>query len=289
MPIAVITFSFDPLVQLPGDLVVRWQTIGLAAIVLAALLVAARLATRNDLRADDLLSLAVGAVPGAVVLGRLGYLIAHPDAFASGPLAVLDPGVPGLDLGLGVVGGILTAAYVASLLGAPIRTWAHTLALPLLVALGAGKLALILGGYGQGLPFEGSWATAFLGPGPWGSLAPALPSHPAQAYEGLGTLAVAVVLTLVVMAGGFGRGDGRLLLVGLVGWSIVRAATSTTWRDPLAAGPLPMAGWIAVAVAIGALALLAASSVTAWRGPRRTTAGPDDAPAWPNPETRPKF
>lgn len=289
MPIAVITFSFDPLVGLPGDLVVRWQTIGLAAIVLAALLVAARLAGRDDLRADDLLSIAVGAVPGAVVVGRLGYVIAHPDAFASGPLAVLDPGVPGLDLGLGVVGGILTAAYVASLLGAPIRTWAHTLALPLLVTIGAGKLALILGGSGQGLPFEGPWATAFLGPGPWGSLAPALPSHPAQAYEGLGTLIVAVVLTVVVLSGGFGRRDGRLLLAGLVGWSAVRAAASTMWRDPLAAGALPTAGWIALAIGVGALVLLAVASVTAWRGPRRAAGAADDAPAWPDPETRPKF
>ena len=115
MPIAVITFSFDPLVTLPGDLVVRWQTIALAAIVLAVLVVSGILARAADLRADDLLSIAVGAVPGAVILGRVGYVIAHPEAFSAGLVSLVDPAVPGLDLGLGVVGGILTGAYVASL------------------------------------------------------------------------------------------------------------------------------------------------------------------------------
>ena len=289
MPIAVITFSFDPLVDLPGDLVVRWQTIALASIVLAGLLVGAALARRTDLRADDLLSIAVGAVPGAVLAGRLGYVIAHPDAFAAGPQALIDPGIPGLDLGLGVVGGILTGAYVASLLGAPIRGWAHTLALPLLVTLGAGKLALILGGSGQGLPFDGAWATAFLGPGPWGSLAPSLPSHPAQAYEGVGTLLWALALTLVVMAGAFGRRDGRLLLLAVLGWAVVRAAASTTWRDPIAAGALPVAGWLAIAVGLGALVLLVIATVAGVRARRRPASDDHDGPAWPDPETRPKF
>jgi len=289
VPIAVITFSFDPLVGLPGDLVVRWQTIALAVIVLASLVLGAVLARREDLRADDLLSIAVGAVPGAVLAGRIGYLLAHPEAFAAGPFAFVDPGVPGLDLGLGVVGGILTAAYVASLLGAPIGRWAHVLALPLLVAIGAGKLALVLGGSGQGLPFDGTWATAFLGPGPWGSLAPALPSHPAQAYEGIGTLVVAVVLTLSVLLGGFARRDGRLLLIALAGWAFVRAAASTTWRDPVAAGPLPIAGWVAVAIGVGALVLIVVVTVTARRAGSHAGASGEDGPAWPDPETRPKF
>lgn len=288
MPIAVITFTFDPLVTLPGDLVVRWQTIGLAAVLLATLIVAAVAVRRAGLRADDLLSIAVGAVPGAVIAGRLGYALAHPSAVA-GPATLLDPGIPGLDLGLGVVGGVLTAAYVASLLGSPIGRWAHLLALPLLVALGAGKLTLILGGSGQGLPFDGSWATAFLGPGPWGSLAPALPSHPAQAYEGLGTLLVALVLTAVALAGGFRRPDGRLLLVGLTGWSLVRAAASTTWRDPVAVGNLPTAGWLAVGIAVGSVLLLVATTVVTRRAGDGPVPEATDGIDWPDPETRPPF
>jgi prolipoprotein diacylglyceryltransferase len=288
VPIAVITFAFDPLLTLPGDLVVRWQTVGLAMVLLASLVVAARIGQRAGLRADDLLSIAIGAVPGAVIAGRLGYALAHPAAFA-GPTSLLDPAIPGLDLGLGVVGGTLTAAYVVSLLGSPLGAWAHTLALPLLVAIGSGKLTLILGGSGQGSPFDGAWATAFVGPGPWGSLAPGLPSHPAQAYEGIGTLAVALALTIVVLLGGFRRSDGRLLLVALASWALVRAAASTTWRDPLAQGALPMAGWLAVGIATGAVVLLLVATGLQRRGPGRPAVSPKDGPDWPDPQTRPPF
>ena len=53
---------------------------------------------------------------------------------------------------------------------------------------------MVLGGTGQGQPWLGDWATAYLGEGPWGSLAPALPSHPSQAYEGIATLVILVAL-----------------------------------------------------------------------------------------------
>ena len=289
MPIAVITFEFDPLVTLPGDLVVRWQTIGLAAVLGLVLVLAAMLAARSSLRTDDLLSIAVGAVPGAIVAGRLGYLAVHPEAFPAGPGGILDPGIPGLDLGLGVVGGIVTAAYVASLLGAPVGRWAHVLSLPLLLAIGAGKLTMILGGAGQGLPFDGAWATAFLGPGPWGSLAPALPSHPSQAYEGIGTLAAAAALAIVVSVGGFGRVDGRLLLIGVAAWGFIRAASSTTWRDPVAAAGLPAGGWLAIGISTGALILAAVVTARIMRGSRGPAPAASEEPDWPDPEARPRF
>ena len=91
--------------------------------------------------------------------------------------------------------------------------------MPLLFALGAGKLTMVLGGAGQGQPSSLAWATAYLGPGPWSSLAPALPSHPSQAYEGFGTLAVLLVFALVLAGAGLGSrlADGRGLAIGLAG------------------------------------------------------------------------
>ena len=42
VPIAVIAFDFDPLLRLSDDLVVRWQTLALAAVIAACLVVAGR-------------------------------------------------------------------------------------------------------------------------------------------------------------------------------------------------------------------------------------------------------
>ncbi len=261
VPIAVIAFDFDPLIRILDDVVVRWQTLALAAVIASCLLVTGVMARRAHLRGDDLLFIAIGAVPGAVILGRLGYGLAHLDAFGSDPLRLLDPSVAGLDLGAAVVGGVLAGAYVASLLEAPVGRWAHVVALSLLVAIGAGKLTMVLGGSGQGLPSDAAWATAFLGPGPWGSLAPAMPSHPSQAYEGLGTLVFALILAVIaglgaVGLGATGRRDGRLLLVGIAAWSFIRAAVSVTWRDPVVFGPLGAAGSLALAIGVGAVVVL---------------------------------
>jgi hypothetical protein len=80
---------------------------------------------------------------------------------------------------------------------------------------------------------------------------------------------------------------GARLLVGLAGWAIVRAIVSTTWRDPVVTGPLPMGGIVAAVIAVGAIA--GAVAVSVWL-PRRARAREDAAkPLWPDPETRPPF
>ncbi|HUP54700.1 MAG TPA: prolipoprotein diacylglyceryl transferase family protein [Methylomirabilota bacterium] len=293
MPIAAIAFDFDPLLRLGDGLVVRWQTVALALVIAACLAAAGVLARRASLRGDDLLYLAVGAVPGAVIGGRLGQLIVAPEAFAGGPSTLVDPTIGGLELGLGVVGGVVTAAYVGRLLGAPVGRWASTLAVPLLVAIGGGKLAMAVGGSGQGAPLDAAWSTAYLGLGPWGSLAPALPSHPSQLYEGLATL----ILSLVLLIGGIGFGSGvrqrrgGALLIALGGWAAIRATVSATWRDPVAMGPLPVAGVIAIGIVVGAALALVGARLWSGRQTRAQSATVDgeDGPSWPDPETRTQF
>ena len=88
------------------------------------------------------------------------------------------------------------------------------------------------------------------GPGPWGSLLPALPSVPSQAIEGAATLAILAVLTVVLIAGAFGRRDGSLFFTAIGLWAVARALVSTTWRDPVVTGNLNAAGLIAVAIAV---------------------------------------
>jgi prolipoprotein diacylglyceryltransferase len=186
-----------------------------------------------------------------VVGGRIGFAITHWSFYGTDPGILLDPSVGGLELGLGVVGGAITGAYVASLLGAPLGRWFHVAAAPALFAIGAGKLTMVLTGSGQGLPTDTDWATAYAGPGPWGSLGPAIPSHPSQAYEGIATLAILAVLAVILMAGAFRRRDGRLFFLGIGLWAVARAVVTTTWRDPVVAAGLPAAGVIAVGIAVG--------------------------------------
>src|SRR6266545_1195580 len=111
VPLAIIALNFDPILRL-GDSGVRLETLGLTAADQFRTPAWARIEDAH-LRRDDLLFIVLGIVPGAVVGGRLGYLLLHGDYYAANQEAILDAGQGSLELGLAVVAGTLTGAYVA--------------------------------------------------------------------------------------------------------------------------------------------------------------------------------
>ena len=302
---AVITFTFPATFSLAG-LTVRWETLVGAVAVLLAMLVAARVARRtpvdlstpadwptpdpddgpNHLRADDLLYLAVAALPGALIGGRVGYALIHLPYYQAAPDTLLDLTRGGLELSMGVVGGTVTASVVILLLGAPLGRWLHAVALPLLLLLGLIKVAMLVGGSGQGVPTDVSVATRYLGEGPWGSLAPEIPSWPSQAMEALATLLAGGVAWLLMGAGVFSRRNGAAFFLAVGLWAVGRGLVASTWRDPAVLGPFSAAQVLAIAIAVGCAVLLVALLVAAARrkpeDDRSKPPEPDETvPAWP--------
>ncbi|HEY8238392.1 MAG TPA: prolipoprotein diacylglyceryl transferase family protein, partial [Candidatus Limnocylindrales bacterium] len=152
-------FAFDPVLRLTDTATVRYETIGLAIVLFVGLLLLAWRASRmSGLRLDDLVFIVVGAVPGAIFGGRLGYVLDHLDFYRVNPNAVLDAGQGGLSLTLAVPIGVLAGAVIARLLGAPVGRWLQASSPALLFVLAAGKLVGVLGGSGQGLPSDLEWA-----------------------------------------------------------------------------------------------------------------------------------
>jgi phosphatidylglycerol:prolipoprotein diacylglycerol transferase len=247
VPFAVIELNFDPYLRIGGQ-AVRWETLALAAVILVVLSLAALGARRQpagagaggwqSLRRDDLLFIVLGIVPGAVVGGRLTYVLVHLDFYQANAALIVDPASGGLALTGAVLFGTLTGMYVARLLAEPIGRWLDLGAVALVIGLGLGKLAEVLGGSGQGAIASTSWATAYVGPGPWGVLGPELPAHPAQVYEALGDALVLAGILVLGRIGPFQRGDGRRFLAALGGWAIVRFIVAFSWRDAPVAGPL---------------------------------------------------
>jgi phosphatidylglycerol---prolipoprotein diacylglyceryl transferase len=248
VPLATLTFAFDPVVHLAGDASVRLETLVVAAILLAGLVLAARIGQLTPavgpyvpapgLRPDDLLFIALGAVPGAVLGGRLGYVLDHLDYYRANPGLIADPTQGGLALTLAVPLGIVTGAIIARLIGAPVARWMHAAAFPLLFVLAAGKLAGALGATGQGLPSDAPWATAYLGDGPWGSLAASVPSLPSQVIEALLVAAAIGVLIAASRLEVVARRDGGALFAALGLWALARFIVAFTWRDPAILGPI---------------------------------------------------
>jgi len=275
VPTAVIAFDFDPLLRL-GDGAVRWETIGVAAAIFAALVLAGLAARSLALRLDDLLFVVLGIVPGAVVGGRLGYVFLHPAWYGPDPARILDPGSGSLELTIGVVGGALTGTVVAVLLDGQPGRWLHAATLPTLVALAGGKLAMVLGGSGQGAPWDGDLATAYLGPGPWGSLGAQIPSHPSQVYEALATVAILIIVMALMTLPAVRRPDGRAFFFALALWALGRAVVAGTWRDPVASGPFRLGQVLDLALAAAAAAMLALVVIRAFRRRGQSSTGSDD-------------
>ena len=237
--IAVIEVAFDPSLQV-GDLVVRWQTVGVTLALIVAFSVAAvrarylpppgaaapaPLVTRRPvqrrfvgvayppapevvqpvpartLRLDDLVFIVLGTVPGAVIGGRLAHALTFWEAYAAQSERLLDPVFGSLSLTGAVLGGALSGTYICRLLGAPVVRWADAAAAPLLLATGLGKVAQFLGGSGQGAPSDGPLAIAFGGAGPWVTANAAVPAHPSQLYESVWLLAGLGIVALVRAAG----------------------------------------------------------------------------------------
>jgi phosphatidylglycerol---prolipoprotein diacylglyceryl transferase len=262
--LAVITLAFDPVLKLTDTSSVRYETIALAGVLLVGLVLAAWVGRLTPaigpfvpapgLRADDLIFIVVGAVPGAIIGGRLGYVLVHLDYYRGHAAAIVDPTQGGLELTLAVPLGILTGALIARLVGAPVTRWMHAVALPLLFVLAAGKLVGVLGANGQGSATDLPWAIAYLGPGPWDSLAAEIPSHPAQVYEAILGLVTIIGLAAASRLEFVSRRDGAALYAALGLWAIGRFVIAFTWRDPVVAGPLRAEQILLLLVAIVAAA-----------------------------------
>jgi prolipoprotein diacylglyceryltransferase len=309
--LALIELNFDPLLRLAG-MTIRWQTIGVTIALLIALAVAALMAPDvrsqrpffrrrepdlrplfppapkveqarrlRTLRLDDMLLVLAGIVPGAVAMGRVFHGLDFWSYYASQPAKLFDPSVGSLSLLGAVMGGLMTGSYVARMIDAPVRRWADAAAVPLLLALGLGKLAQLLGGSGQGLPFDGSWAVAFTGAGPWVSTNPAMPSHPAQVYEGLWMLAgIPIVLLLAgrryqplrvhrLVAWADRNAREGALFAGALGWFLLgRLVIGYTWRDEPIVGGLNVEQTLAL---ISMMLVLLAYGALHYRQPRKAT------------------
>ena len=263
---ATVKLDFDPSTSLFG-LSLRWETLALAGVVFLVLLLAAIGAGRSGagaaapddkarrllprLRRDDLILFAFGAVPGAVVGGRLDYVLVHLDYYQANQGAITDPSQGGFGLTLAVVFGSITAAAVARLLAAPVGRWLGVAAVPVLLGLGLGKLAMALGGEGQGDYSTASWATSYVHDGDWGSINPTFSAIPSQLIEG-GLLLGAVVLMVVplfllrfrirrwkaIIRPGFARRHDwhymtgwRLYLVAMGLWATAHFTAASDWRD----------------------------------------------------------
>ncbi len=274
---AVIVLDFDPWLRVAG-LSIRWQAIALTVVIALSLALLAWSLRRLEggARVDDVAFVVLGILPGAVVVGRFVHGLDYVGAYGAEPLALFDLSRGSLSLVGAVLGGALAAVYVGRALHVPVGRWAAAAAIPLLLAIGLGKLAMVLGGAGQGAPFGGDWALAFGGDWAWTSTAPGIPAHPSQVYEGLWALAgILFLLAVARLARDRVRG-GTWLLIALAWWLAGRFVVAFTWRDEPVVGPF---GGEQLATLVALVIVVFAIPITILARYSGSSDGPDAADA----------
>jgi len=266
---AALTLAFDPGVGFAG-VRVRWEALALAVVLMVGLALWVRalgVVAGGPPSWVDVAVVLFATIIGAVVGGRAVHVLDFGAAYAAEPLAALDLGRGSASLVGAVIGGMAAGVLACRLAGVAAGAWADAAAIPLLVTVGAGKLALLLGGAGQGARWDGPWAVAFLGAGPWRSVDAAMAAWPSQALEGVWVLLGILPVWLVRgrLAGGPHAASGILLLTAVAWWLAGRAMVSVTWRDAPAVGPLGPEGIVTVA----ALAIVGAAAALLVRARRR--------------------
>ena len=278
-----LQLSFDPLMSMNG-VSLRWDALALVAVLLVAMAVwvmRLRDVLGTALRFDDVCFVLLGAIPGAVVGGRVVHVLDYADAYIVKPLTTLDLGRGSASLVGAVVGGALSAAYICRLLGGKVGVWADAAAVPLLLAIALGKLALVLGGGGQGAATNGPLGVAYVGVGPWRSIDAANPAFPSQMLEGAWALLgipVILVLERTLRVGGR-AGRGISLLFALAWWLGGRVGVALTWRDDHTIGPLGTEG----VVSLVALGVVVVALAITWRVPVGAQSAHQTLPVGPGP------
>ena len=287
MPLDAIFFDFDPTIDVGDREVTLWALLTIAGVVLA-LASAAFLAARgrgpdgDRLSQVDLWMLVLGAVPGAVIGGRLGYALIHYDYYLVNPISLFYADQGSFQLSCAIVGGALTGAYVARVIEAPVGRWLNVAAVPVLAIVVIGKIGMALGGAGQGSLSTNGPATAYLGEGPWGSLGPAIPAQPSQLYESGLTFAVLIILVGLVVAHTFTRRPGTTFLVALELWAVARFLVAFTWRDPAVLGPLAVDQLVSLGILAGTLMVHLATRPSSRGQPAPEPEPVVSGPAWPD-------
>lgn len=258
---AGITIDIDPVLFTAGPLTIRWYGLMISLAIVVGVGLAMREAARRGIPEDDILYVALWAIPGALLGARLLHVIDGWEYYVTYPLQILAFQEGGLAIYGGLLGGIATGGFAARRRG--LLSWKlMDIAAPsLILGQAIGRIGCFINGDHQGPPTNLPWATSYVNPR---TLAPdSLPRHPAQIYELLYDLAI---LGLLLFLRPRLRRDGILFLLYAALYSFGRFWISALREDaPFLLG-LKEAQVVSVATFLLAIPLL----VRIWR-----SRGPD--------------
>jgi len=238
--------------------VIRWYGVMISLALVIGLALAMREAGRRGIAQEEIVHIALWAVPFGLLGARLFHGIDAWKYYATYPLQILALQEGGMALYGGLIGGVAGGLWAARRRGLTRWRLLDVAAPSLIMGQAIGRVGCFINGDHQGFPSTLPWATSYVN---HASLAiDSMPRHPAQLYELLYDLALFSLL--LILRPRLGR-EGLLFLIYTTLYALGRLWISAFREDaPFLLG-LKEGQLISVAVLVLAISL----AVHLWRRP----------------------
>lgn len=222
---------------------VMWYGVLIATGMLIGIALAIREAKRVGISEDDVLNIAIIAIPLAIICARLYYVIFSWDYYSQNPGEIFNIRGGGLAIHGGLIGGILTGFIYAKVKKLDFFKTADAVMVGMPLAQAIGRWGNFINGEAHGGP------TSL----PWGIMVDGVKVHPTFLYESIWDFGIFLFIMFYMRKKK--TYEGEVIVSYITLYSIGRFFIEGLRTDSLMFGPIRMAQFISLVGVVGGLIL----------------------------------
>ena len=222
---------------------VMWYGVLIATGMLIGIALAIREAKRVGISEDDVLNIAIIAIPVAIICARLYYVIFSWDYYSQNPSEIFNIRGGGLAIHGGLIGGILTGFIYAKVKKLDFFKTADAVMVGMPLAQAIGRWGNFINGEAHGGP------TSL----PWGIMVDGVKVHPTFLYESIWDFGIFLFIMFYMRKKK--TYEGEVIVSYITLYSIGRFFIEGLRTDSLMFGPIRMAQFISLVGVVGGLIL----------------------------------
>lgn len=222
---------------------VMWYGVLIALGMLIGIALAVREAKRIGISEDDVLNIAIIAIPVAIICARLYYVIFSWDYYSQNPSEIFNIRGGGLAIHGGLIGGILTGFIYAKVKKLDFFKTADAVMVGMPLAQAIGRWGNFINGEAHGGP------TSL----PWGIMVDGVKVHPTFLYESIWDFGIFLFIMFYMRKKK--TYEGEVIVSYITLYSIGRFFIEGLRTDSLMFGPIRMAQFISLVGVVGGLVL----------------------------------
>lgn len=222
---------------------VMWYGVLIATGMLIGIALAIRESKRVGISEDDVLNIAIIAIPVAIICARLYYVIFSWDYYSQNPGEIFNIRGGGLAIHGGLIGGILTGFIYAKIKKLDFFKTADAVMVGMPLAQAIGRWGNFINGEAHGGP------TSL----PWGIMVDGVKVHPTFLYESIWDFGIFLFIMFYMRKKK--TYEGEVIVSYITLYSIGRFFIEGLRTDSLMFGPIRMAQFVSLVGVVGGLVL----------------------------------